>query len=267
MYIKPWEELTIRDDYMFKLIMRRKHICQRMLERILRIKIRDIRYIESEKSLNMQYAGKGVRLDVYVADDHNTVYNVEMQVNEPTESELAKRTRYYQSVIDLDLLEAGQDYEELNDTFIIFICPFEPFKKGRHIYTFRNTCQEDMGLVLKDGTTKIFLNAVGTENDVADDVKAFLNYVNGVLSDDTFVQEIDREIREVKTAEQERVGYMTFAMRLHEERKAGRQEGKLSMVEKMLQEAAPIDFIERVSGWTKEQILAVKQGGAPKTES
>lgn len=201
MYIKPWEELTIRDDYMFKLIMRRKHICQRMLERILRIKIRDIRYIESEKSLNMQYAGKGVRLDVYVADDHNTVYNVEMQVNEPAESELAKRTRYYQSVIDLDLLEAGQDYEELNDTFIIFICPFDPFKKGRHIYTFRNTCQEDMGLVLKDGATKIFLNAVGTENDVADDVKAFLNYVNGVLSDDTFVQEIDREIREVKTAE------------------------------------------------------------------
>lgn len=29
MHIKPWEELTIRDDYMFKLVMRRKHICKK----------------------------------------------------------------------------------------------------------------------------------------------------------------------------------------------------------------------------------------------
>ena len=69
MAIKPWEELTIRDDYMFKLVMRRKHICKKMLELILQINIRDIRYIEEEKNLKFQYAGKGVRLDVYVADD------------------------------------------------------------------------------------------------------------------------------------------------------------------------------------------------------
>ncbi|MGP1586307.1 MAG: Rpn family recombination-promoting nuclease/putative transposase [Schwartzia sp. (in: firmicutes)] len=270
MHIKPWEELTIRDDYMFKLVMRKKHICKKMLELILQIHIRDIRYIEEEKNLKFQYAGKGVRLDVYVADDKNTVYNVEMQVNEPTETELAKRTRYYQSVIDTDLLEAGKDYEELNDTYIIFICPFDPFKEGRHIYTFCSTCREDTTLTLKDGATKVFLNAVGIGDDVPEDVKAFLKYMNGVLSQDAFVQEIEQEIQTVKEVEQERVSYMTFEMRLRDEWKVGwkegREEGELSMIRKLLREAAPMELIQRVSGWTKEQILAAKEGAAPETK-
>ena len=274
MHIKPWEDLTIRDDYMFKLVMRRKHICKKMLELILQIKIRDIRYIEEEKNLKFQYAGKGVRLDVYVADDQHTVYNVEMQVNEPTETELAKRTRYYQSVIDTDLLEAGKDYEELNDTYIIFICPFDPFKEGRHIYTFGTLCQEDPTVRLRDGAVKVFLNASGTREDVPENVKAFLHYVNGVLSQDVFVQEIEQEIKSVKEVEQERVSYMTFEMRLRDEWKVGWKEGReegreeglregiqkgeLSMIRKLLLEAAPLEFIERVSGWSKEKILAVR---------
>ena len=64
--IKPWEELTIQDDYMFKLVMRRKHICKTMIEKILRIKLADIRYIDEEKTVKPRYESKGVRLDVYV---------------------------------------------------------------------------------------------------------------------------------------------------------------------------------------------------------
>lgn len=30
--IKPWNELTIQDDYMFKLVMSRKRICKKMIE-------------------------------------------------------------------------------------------------------------------------------------------------------------------------------------------------------------------------------------------
>lgn len=78
--IKPWEELTIQDDYMFKLIMSRKRICKKMLEKLLQIPIRDIKYIDEEKSVKARYESKGVRLDVYVEDDQNTVYDIEMQV-------------------------------------------------------------------------------------------------------------------------------------------------------------------------------------------
>ena len=136
--IKDWQDLTIQDDYMFKLIMSRKRICKKMLEKILRISIDDLVYIEDEKSMKASYDSKGVRLDVYVKDDKHTVYNIEMQVRKPENKGLYKRTRYYQSMIDGDLLKAGVDYDELNLTYIIFICPFEPFHEGRHMYTFRN---------------------------------------------------------------------------------------------------------------------------------
>ena len=47
--------------------------------------------------------------------------------------------------------------------YLIFICPFDPFGKGRHIYTFRNLCVEDKKLELSDGAIKIFLNAKGRD--------------------------------------------------------------------------------------------------------
>ena len=249
MPIKPWEELTIADDYMFKLVMRRKHICKRMLEKILRVRIRDIVYLEEEKTLKATYAGKGIRLDVYVADDKKTVFCVEMQVRRPEGAGLFCRTRYYQSMIDADLLAAGADYDELNRTYIIFICPFALFDGKRHLYTFRNVCLEDHAVELGDGTTKIFLSTKGKIDDVPADVKAFLEYIDGIASDDDFVTEIHDMIRKLKEQEAERVSYMTYAMKLMEERKEGREEGR--MEGKM---EAVMDLMQ-TTGWTIEKAL------------
>ena len=224
--IKPWEELTIRDDYMFKLVMRRRRICKKMLEGTLRIRIEKIRYLETEKSITAPYRSKGIRLDVYVKDERNTVYNIEMQIRRLEGDALFKRTRYYQSMMDVDLLVAGADYDELNKTIIIFICPFDPFGEGRYMYTFENICLENKNLKLLDGATKIFLNTKGQIGDIDDTIRAFLQYVDGAVTDNSFVQEVEEEIRRVKLEEGERVNYMTFAMKMMEERKEGRKEGQ-----------------------------------------
>ncbi|MGP1575355.1 Rpn family recombination-promoting nuclease/putative transposase, partial [Selenomonas sp.] len=224
--IKPWEDLTIQDDYMFKLIMNIKPICLKLLQGILRMEIKDIHYLETEKSMDARYQGKGIRMDVYVRDDAATVYNIEMQVRMLEGTSLFKRTRYYQSMIDADLLAAGADYDDLNKTIIIFICPFDPFGEGRHIYTFENICLENTKCKLQDGTTKIFLNTKGTMADVDESVKAFLDYVNGIVGEDPLVREIDEMIRRIKRENEERVSYMTFAMKMMEERKEGFREGE-----------------------------------------
>lgn len=224
--IKPWEDLTIQDDYMFKLIMNIKPICLKLLQGILRMEIKDIHYLETEKSMDARYQGKGIRMDVYVRDDAATIYNIEMQVRMLEGTSLFKRTRYYQSMIDADLLAAGADYDDLNKTIIIFICPFDPFGEGRHIYTFENICLENTKCKLQDGTTKIFLNTKGTMTDVDESVKAFLDYVNGIVGEDPLVREMDEMIRRIKRENEERVSYMTFAMKMMEERKEGFREGE-----------------------------------------
>lgn len=86
---------------------------------------------------------------------------------------------------------------------------------------------ENKDLRLKDGATKIFLNTKGVIGDVDSEIIAFLQYVDGVVSDNSLVQEIEQEIQKVKSEEQERVSYMTFAMKMMEERKEGFREGKL----------------------------------------
>lgn len=65
---------------MFKLVMSHKRICKHLLEIILGIKIRKLIKPETEKAMKIGYESKGIRLDVYVEDDANTVYDIEMQV-------------------------------------------------------------------------------------------------------------------------------------------------------------------------------------------
>ena len=223
--VKPWEELTIADDYMFKLVMRHPKICKRLIEKILKIKIRHIDYLDDEKSLKFRYSGKGIRLDVYVEGD-DTIYDIEMQVRDYGDDELAHRTRYYQSMIDVDALAAGADYKELKNSYIIFLCPFSLFDGLRHMYTFRNICLEERNLELNDGTTKVFLCSEGELDDVSADVKAFLDYMKGLPSSDDFVNEVDNFIKEVKIKDEERVSYMTYEMKMREAHEDGKEEGR-----------------------------------------
>ena len=88
--------------------------------------LKDISYPEEEKAVDVRLDSKSIRLDVYVNDDKGTVFNIEMQTSKDM-TELVKRTRYYQAMIDIDLLEKGQSYEALNETYIIFICTFGVF--------------------------------------------------------------------------------------------------------------------------------------------
>lgn len=207
---KVWESLQIKNDYIFSKVMRDKKICIALLEKLLKLKIRDIKYLEEEKAIDIEYVAKSVRLDVYVEED-NRVFNLEMQAT--SKKEMPYRSRYYQGIIDLNSIEKGARYKELKESYIIFICTFDPFKKRRARYTFENLCIEDNKIQLKDGTKKIFFNSTDYEKEEDKDVREFLRYVNGEKSDNSFVKVIDDEVIKVKSSEEWRREYMTLLMR------------------------------------------------------
>ncbi|WP_407396673.1 Rpn family recombination-promoting nuclease/putative transposase [Anaerovibrio sp.] len=183
-------------------------------------------YPEEEKSIDVRLDSKSIRLDVYVNDDKGTVFNIEMQTTKDME-ELVKRTRYYQAMIDIDLLEKGQDYEALNNTYIIFICTFEVFTGKRHKYTFRNMCAEDYGIELEDGTTKLFLSTKGEKDDVSMPLKNFLDYVDGHAPADELMKEIDTEVELSKSRDEWRREYMTLALEIEKEKKLSLEQGEI----------------------------------------
>jgi len=205
--------------------MRNKRICKKTIERLLDIEVKDISYPEEEKSIDIRLDSKSIRLDVYVNDDKGTVFNIEMQTSKDME-ELVKRTRYYQAMIDINLLEKGQSYKALNDTYIIFICTFGVFTGNRHKYTFRNLCLEEQGLALNDGTNKVFLSTKGSVADISKPLKNFLDYVDGEAPADELMQEIDNEVITARDCEDWRREYMTLALELDRKWAEGKAEGR-----------------------------------------
>ena len=119
-------------------------------------------------------------------------------------------------MIDLSILEKGEDYKNLKRSYVIFICTFDLFGKGRHIYTFENRCLQDIEISLGDETTKIILNTKGTINDVSPEMKRLLDYIDGQEASDDFTRKLETEVKNVKNNEKWRVQYMTLEMRYRE---------------------------------------------------
>ena len=219
-----WEKLGISNDFLFGKVMQDAELCKELLQIIFpNMKIDHIEYPVLQKTINMDADAKSIRLDVYIVDNKGTVYDIEMQMADT--KELPKRTRYYQAMMDLEMIDKGQSYKKLKKSFVIFICPFDLFNEGRHLYTFKNICIEDKKILLGDDTTKIFLNTEGKMADVNQKLTAFLDYVAGKKSDDSFVQKLENAIKIAKQNREWRHEYMTLLMRDQENIEKGIERG------------------------------------------
>ncbi len=199
--MKCFEDLTFCDDFMFCKVMANPEVCRGVLEVILGRKIAEAKLvISTQESIQNAYAAKGVRLDVMADDESHTRYNVEMQVQ--LVRALPKRARYYSGQMDLDLLRQGMEYEKLPDTIVIFLCMFDPFGRGRCLYTFRRQCQEEADLYLEEGTKIVFVNADGNTEEADPLLREFLTYLNRPEqisgNGGALVRKLEQEVEKVK---------------------------------------------------------------------
>jgi len=76
-----WEDLGLSNDFLFGKVMQNPELCKEMLHRILPdIQIDHIEYPELQKSIKSDVDAKSIRLDLYVKDDKNIVYDIEIQM-------------------------------------------------------------------------------------------------------------------------------------------------------------------------------------------
>ena len=104
---KKLDELTLKDNFMFCAVMADVDNCRGFLEMCLGISVGRVE-VSSEKSVVFRPEYRSVQLDVYAKDADNTHYDIEMQVVQ--KPGLARRSRYYHSQMDMELLHCGQDY-------------------------------------------------------------------------------------------------------------------------------------------------------------
>lgn len=139
---------------------------------------------------------------------------------------IEKRTRYYQSLIDIDQLEKNMDYRKLKESYIIFICTFDPFGKGLPVYTTKTVFDEDNVLNYDDKTNKVFYNLSALELKQKDSkLGIFLNYMSTSLTNDEYTSKIEEAVKKAKYNLNWRKEYMTVGMWIDEEREKACAEG------------------------------------------
>ena len=132
----------------------------------------------------------------------------------------------------MDIISTGTDYKELPDTYVIFICDFDPFGFGKYKYTFDMICTET-GEMLDDGARTIFLSTKGTNgSEVSEGLRKFLGYVAADIAastedfDDDYVRSLQKSVSKIKSDREMGERYMLLKELLSDERTEGRAEGR-----------------------------------------
>ena len=172
--------------------------------------------VETQKAEKLALNVRGVRFDVFTRTTRE-IFDVEAQKRKL--NDIFKRPRAYHIVIghdglNVDTLKKSGNYEELPNAYVIFICTFDPFGKGRHIYSFQNYCTEDKEIALGDGAYTVYLNTNGKLKDVNPELKRFLDFVGkNKVSDDSFIRVLDERVKEAKENTKWRSEFMILLTR------------------------------------------------------
>ena len=225
--ITPLSELPLRNDFMFGEVMRTGEICQLFLEELLGIHIRRIEFIDKQKDLSDSYTHHGIRLDVYLRDEAGTVFNVEMQ--SVRNDDLPKRARFYQGAIDRSELPKAVNYDELPESYVIFVCDFDFFHIGKAVGE-RVSFLKGTETEYCDGSHVFFLNSHYTEGNASASILEFLDMIRTNDLEKAYEtplgQKAKARVQAVRSDKELEVSYMTIAQKMLDERRMGFREGR-----------------------------------------
>lgn len=189
--------------------------------------------VETEKQISgMDLNKRGVRLDVYLTEeDMNAGKDIlrlfDIEPNNYYEPDLPRRSRFYQSLIDSQLLPTDTPFRKLPDIFMIWILPYDPFGDDRMIYTVKNMVVENDQIVYNDGSTKLFLYTKGTKGGSKElkDLLTYLEYTTVANAVDSDLKEIQKIVDNVKADSRERERFMTLQEMIYYEKRDSREAG------------------------------------------
>ena len=225
---KNYEELKLSDDFMFGKVMEDGTLCREVLECLLGKPVGELTEMQPQREYRYAVDGKPIRLDIYTGDGE-TVYDAEMQNlnhKKPEDYDLPRRSRFYQAAMDTDHLKKNQSYRSLPETNILFICTFDPFRKGLPRYTFRNKCEEMPELALQDHAVKYFFNCTCQSEGVPDGIQALYRYIMTGEPLDELTGKLHKAVEAGRRNEKWRSEYMKELLHDDDMREEGRAEGR-----------------------------------------
>ncbi len=254
---EKWEQATLADNFIFcKVMTANPDLCKELLELLLNIKIERIEIPVAERSFKVDYDSKGIRFDVYVKDGTGRCFDIEIQTTNRTN--LAKRARYYQGLMDVDSLVSGADYSELNESYVIFLCMEDAFGSGLPVYDFHQVCKQNSDILFNDGTHKVFFNASKYDKMPTKGLREFFKFLNGLNAASDFTDQLEQKVRYAKTNAQWRHRFMTWEQEMRIQVKEKSEQYAAEKVEetakKLLAEKIAPKVVAKCTGLSLEQV-------------
>ena len=243
---KKLGDLNLMDDFLFQAIMSYPDIgelfAQKILELIFHRQFRNLEIVAQKVYGGLNTDLRGARLDLYVEENDcaridatcaDSVYDLEPDQNNKTASirSFPKRVRFYHAIIDSHVLKSGQEFGKLKNVYVIFLCNYDPFGCDRAKYTIKNMCVEDPDIPYEDGACTIVLYTKGTQGDIPEDLRQFLDYMEHTNADHAItdtLKELQQMVDTVKQDGEVSIAYMKWfehdQMLLEEGRDKGRAE-------------------------------------------
>ena len=270
MYISPgqeYEKQTLKSDFIFGKVMQDEELCKELLELLTGNEIEGIENLNSQMPIKVTNDSRGVRYDIYVEDTSANVYDAEIQQYGGVEvkRELPKRSRYYQGLMDLNLLESGGTYANLKNSYVVFICTFDPFEMKFCRYEFKNMCMLEQTFPLRDGRTILFFNSKGEIKNISKEIQAFLDYLETGQVSDEFTEKLDKAVEYARHNKEWKVEYMkSLLYEMDIRRRAtregleeGREKSLIEQIVKKVQKNKSIDLIASELETTVEEISSL----------
>ena len=255
------------DDIMFR------KLCENIafVEEILRVILEDdkITVVEVIPQNSLQnLRGRSVILDAYCKLGNGSYCNVEVQRSDSDDH--FRRVRYHAACITANVVDPGEQFEQVDDLVVVYISEFDPFDEGRTVYHVRNMVEET-GRAVLDGLREIYVNTKHNDGcEIAELMQCLLEPVVTNPKFPALAQELQAEKGNVKGDESMCKLVEEYAQKrakeYGEQQKAeGRKEGKtvgtletlVSLVNEQLLD--PIDAARKANMSESEFMKLVQQ--------
>ena len=205
------------------------------------------------KKSNSQYSvknlqGKSVRLDILAVDRENRVYNIEIQRNDKGAG--VKRARYNSGIIDANVTEPGEQYEYLNETYVIFITENDVLKRGLPIYHIDRMIKET-GESFGDESHIIYVNSQ------IKDESALGKLMHDFSCTDAKDMKYKILADRVRYFKEDEKGVATMCRAMEEMRNETVRERNIECALEMLADGMPYEKVAKYSKLTLEEVKAL----------
>ena len=197
---KAIDDLTLfDDDLMSKVFDGNIEAAELLLKIILERDDIKVKRVKGQVELKSPYpSGRNIKLDIVAVDHEGGEFDVEVQRN--TKGSHIKRARYHQSMMDSRLLKKTQEFKNLTDTYVIFICQHDKFKENMPIYHIDKIVRET-GKDFNDGAHIIYVNGKYRGED---DFGKLAHDFNCKKADNIFFKPLADGVRHFKETEEGR---------------------------------------------------------------